>query len=213
MTRMNPGSNGAGRPGAPTARWLMRIAVFAAFAVSTACGGGGGGGGGSVKQLTATFASANASPVAGDVSLQAVSASAASFSVDVSFTDMNDVWAVTLTLTYNPNAIRFDSWSAANTFLTPGASGGQPVLVSDDGNGTIRIAASRVPPDAGVNVAGTRALVRLGFTARKAVANSPLAFAGNLEVCNSQPNGDAACDLNGAVLVNSFTGGTMNASN
>jgi hypothetical protein len=191
----------------------MGFAVLAAFAVSTACGGGGGGGGSSPKQLTATFASANANPVAGDVSLQAVSASAASFSVDVSFTDMTDVWAVTLTMTYDPAAVRFDSWSAANTFLTTGPSGGQPVLVSDDGNGTVRIAASRVPPDAGVDVAGTRALVRLGFTARKAVANSPIGFAGNLEVCDSQPNGDAACDLNGAIVVNSFTGGTMNASN
>jgi hypothetical protein len=205
MSPVNPGRN--------RARHLILLLVFASFAVSTACGGGGGGGGGSSNPLTASFASSNPNPVAGDVSLQAVSASAASFSVDVSFTDMNDVFAATLTMTYDPTAIRFDSHSFVNTFMTAGPTGGPTLLVSDDGAGTVRIAASRLAPDAGVDVAGTRALVRLGFTARRAVANSPIAFAGNLEVCNSQPNGDAVCDLNGAILVNSFTGGAMNASN
>ena len=204
MTRVNPATN--------RARRLIWLLVFASFAVSTACGGGGGDGGSSTKPLTASFASSNPNPVAGDVSLQAVSASAASFSVDVSFTGMNDVFAATLTMTYDPTAIRFDSHSFANTFMTAGPTGGPTLLASDDGDGTVRIAVSRLLPDAGVNVVGTQALVRLGFTARKAAANSPIAFAGNLEVCSSQPNGDAVCALKGAILVNSFTGGAMNAS-
>ena len=165
-----------------------------------------------VARLSAGDAGVSELAGAYDVSLQAVSASAASFSVDVSFTAMNDVFATTLTMTYDPTAIRFDSHSFANTFMTAGPTGGPTLLVSDDGAGTVRIAASRLAPDTGVNVVGTQALVRLGFTARRAAANSPIAFAGNLEVCSSQPNGDAVCDLNAAILVNSFTGGAMNAS-
>lgn len=199
---------------ATRSRYLMRLVVFVAFAVSTACGGGGGGGGGgTTPTLSATFTASNPTPGAGDVSLQAGSASNATFSVDVTLTDIDDVFGATLTLAYDPNVLRFDSFSTATTFFTPGpVSGGRFLDVDGSTAGVVRIAASRFAGDPGVNVVGTQTLTRLTFTARRATVGSTVAFAGNLEVCDSQPDPDAACAANGAIVIANYSGGTAVAN-
>jgi hypothetical protein len=192
----------------------MRLVVFVAFAVSTACGGGGGGGGGgTAPPLTATFTASNPTPGAGDVALQGASASNATFTVDVTFTDIADVFGATLTLTYDANVIRFDTSSTATTFFTPGPVSNDRFLEVDGSTaGVVRIAASRFAGDPGVDVVGTRSLARLTFTARRETAGSALNFAGNLEVCDSQIDPDAACGANGAIVVQSYSGGTVIAN-
>jgi len=190
----------------PGGRWILRLTVFAAFAASVACGGGGGGGGGT-STLTATFVAAKASPVAGDVTLQPVSASGATFVVDVAFTGIDDVFAATLTLNYDPDVLRYVSYSTTTTFFTPGSVSGNRVLQAGETQaGTVRIAASRFAGDAGTNVVGTQSLMRLTFTARTRTTGTTLAFSGNLEVCNTQLDPDLACGANASTAFAPFGG-------
>jgi hypothetical protein len=194
-------------------RWL-RLVFLAALAVSFGCGGGGGSDSPPTNPaLTASFAADTESPAAGDVTLQPGGSAGATFSVDVMFTDIDDVFGATVNLGYDPDVLRFDGASFASTFMTGGGAGSAVLQApSQDSSGTIRLFAGRVSPDPGVNVVGTEPMVRLTFTAVRRASSSALTLNGaNVEVCSSQPDPDPACAANGEISVSS-SGGTVNVN-
>ena len=163
-------------------RSILRKAAYAAFftfvlTTSFACGGGGDDGTAGI--LTASFAPDAPSPGASTVSMQAGSASATDFNVDVSVTDTNDVYGAAFDVTYDTARISYQSFDSSGSFLRDGGLGNANLSFIVDATSTpgrLIVSATRLGVQPGIDVAGTRDLIVLRFRARTSFTPTPITF-------------------------------------
>jgi hypothetical protein len=164
-------------------RSILRSLAYAGFfsfilTTSFACGGGGGNDTAS-GILTARFTADDPTPPAASVSMQAGSASATDFAVRIAVTDTNDVYGAAFDITYPPALISYQSFDSAGSFLRDGGVTNTSLNFTVDAvstPGRVIVAATRLGPLSGVNVAGTRDLLVLRFRARTAFLPQAIAF-------------------------------------
>lgn len=157
-------------------RTRLSWTAFLLLPATLACGGGGGGGGvvpGGGGSLTATFVPDTASPGPNSSVMGLGGASGDLVTVAVNLTDVSNVYGAAFSVTYDPARVSFQGW-AVGTVLE---SGGQtPTYQIDEAQaGTLVVGATRNGNVPGVNVTGTKTLVRLTFRVN-AEGSTPLQF-------------------------------------
>jgi hypothetical protein len=131
----------------------------------TACGGGGGAevtnpGGGSTL-VGADFTPDNNNPGSGTASMQKRSASSNLATVNVGITGVDNLYAASFDVVYDPAKVEYSGYSAG-TILESG--GHTPRYdVQDTGQGRLVVVAQRIGAVPGVDVTSTQPLIRLTF--------------------------------------------------
>jgi len=160
--------------------------------LAPACSGGGTGsdvvpgGSGSSTNLVADFVPDRPVPAAHDVSMAKSGASGPILQVEVRVTGTNDVFGAAFDVLFDAARLEYVSHSAG-TLLESGGSNVQ-YLVSESAPGRLVVSASILQPGAaGVDVSGTKPLVRLTFRAVEA-GSSTMTF-DNEDLLDDHPPG------------------------
>ena len=141
-----------------------------------ACGGGGGGGGvvpGGGGSMTATFVPATSSPGPKSSVMGLGNVAGELVTVTVNLTDVSNVYGAAFSVTYDPARVSFHGSSAGTILETGGHTPTYQVTAAQAG--TVVVGATRNGNVAGVNVSGTKTLVRLTFQVN-VEGDTPLQF-------------------------------------
>ena len=162
--------------------------------LAPACSGGGTGsdvvpgGSGSSSNLLADFSPERPNPVPKNVTMAKGGASGPILQVEVRVTPTNDVFGAAFDVLFDETQLQFVSHSPGSMLETGGNN--VEYLVSESGPGHLIVSASILQAGAaGVDVSGTKPLIRLTFSAAEA-GSSEITF-DNGALLNDHPPGPA----------------------
>lgn len=190
--------------------WAAAAMVLATL-VLTACGGGGGGNGGGgnggMMPGGGEIDFQAPAPPATSVSLQEGAVAGTEFEILVQVRDVNDFFGAAFRVTYDPDSVDFVTATSASSFL-PATGVTTQITAETLSPGTLAVVATRVQNQAGtvpgVDVVGTRTLIRLVFEATDTTGGNPFQIAQPREVCSSDADA-GGCDP----ITVTWQGGTL----
>ena len=190
-------------------RMLVATALFVA-GLALSCGGSDDGG--MAGGVIATFTPADPSPSALEMTMQPGTVSGTTFNVRITATDVPDFFGAAFTVSV-PTGVTFLSMDSSQSFLRDGSfpAGSLIFLANSPTSDKVIVSATRLDATAnsGVNVVGTRDLLRLTFRVNTVLVAAPIDFVATdaLEVRNSvQPPPE------GGLIPVTWSGGTVAAS-
>jgi hypothetical protein len=150
-----------------TCAWIL--VVLSTLVVGVACSGGGGGGdddggGGDGTPTVCIGFSAAAGPAPSTVSASEGAGSICStVIVEVSITDVNDVFGIEFDASFDPAVARYEGFSLSGSHLSPNGTGSDLFVDDTETTGNVHIAVNRVNPDLGIDFVGTQRVIQLTF--------------------------------------------------
>lgn len=151
---------------------------LAALLLAGSCGGSGSSSGGVVEPAACLAFTADADPSPATVVLRRGSASTCDRLVlELIITDVTDLFTADFRLSFDPAVIRYAGYDETNSVL--GSDGETVRVLLDEESGAIQLTISRFGSSLdGIDVVGSRLLVRIDFLREADTGVSPLSFSG-----------------------------------
>lgn len=148
-------------------RFAFLTALLFVVAALVGCSGGGDSSagvisdGGGSSTLSARFDPEQPAPPSGSVSLQSGASSGNAQTVIVEALDVNDVYAVSFEVTYDPSAVDFLSYASGNAFEIGGTTVNYDVVEISPGRLSVTVTLLGSVP--AIDIVGSREIVRVTF--------------------------------------------------
>ena len=147
----------------------LTVALIAPVLLALACGSGGGAGGdgdggaeGKAKSLDLAFEPDAPNPGPGTAALGLEIGAGDTIGLRVGVSGVDDVFAVSMDVTFNPDRVDFVDWSVGDLLET---SGTKPFYLVSEQPGRLVIGISLSGTGSGVDVSASLSLLRLTFRA------------------------------------------------
>lgn len=163
---------------------LFCCIVIASIAISFGCGGGSDGGGFTSASYGVYFEEDCPDPDPSSVSFQATSSGGERGTAEIVVTDVSDVYAASLYISFNPDLV-YVSCTEGDFLNSDGSE--TELLVNSSTPGLLIIGISRINVSYGVDAVGSNTLLNLTFTSREETGSSTVCFSNHSLLDSSEP--------------------------
>lgn len=169
------------------------LVLFSTLVGGVACSGGGGGdgdggGGGGGGAVCVSFEAGAAAAAGTASSAQGGGSVCNTVIVEISLTDVNDVFAVSFDANYNTNIVSYKGYSLSGSQLS--SDGAQLQVIENATAGQVSLGVTRINTAVGVNFTGTQRVLQLMFSRASGVGagkQGSLSYANALVLDSATP--------------------------